>query len=153
MRKANIHTIAYPGDAHSILCDYDFFTKEFLQEDYEPLYEYMHKFSIENDDIENLKRYMHKYVEYKINNNPNVKHGDIYWLPSWEYHSRPEYGIHHIVENELGYKQLISDGEGCPIGEVRDYPGVSYADIYKDINVLIGRNVTFTNQWYYWCGN
>ena len=156
MIKANIHTIAHPGDMNLILyaTDSDFYTKEFLQEDYEPLYEYLQNINKEIEvydcNIKELKQYMHEYVEFKINKNSKVKHGDIFWLPSWGYHSRPEYGIHHIIEDELGYKRLISDGEGCPIGEPRDYPGVSYNEIYKDINLIIGKSITFKNQWYYW---
>ena len=140
--------------------DYEFFSKASLGVDYKPFLDYISsKTGEEVTDFEemwtnDLIDYSKEYIVVNIQKD-NVKHGDIFWYPAWGcagWSSIRTNGIHHVIEDELGVKHLHGGPytEGMPVGEPRDYPGVSYDTVYQELNELTGFCNTFKNAWYKW---
>ena len=161
MREAKLYTFA-SGDYDAFMC-YEFFSKDALNTDYSPFLSYISSL-VGKEIYENLEEefyideliyYSSEYINNKINKDKNIKHGDIFWHPAWKspgWVSSRTNGIHHVIEDELGIKHLYGGiyTEGMPVGEPRDYPGVTYNKVYQDINELTGFRKSFENAWYKW---
>ena len=162
--EASLHTIGFPKDGMSTT-DYEhldpswvmgesefkrlmkFVKKEYSEMDlahahtYKDMYDYDPEFD-ENDMF-------NKWVHHEIQDR-KYKHGDIVWTPPWLTLSRPEYGLNIIVtvNNE---NVLVPSAEGmAPITLCSFENKVNFGDIYKKINTLLGYDVEFKNDWYYW---
>tara|TARA_Y100000996_G_C22277757_1_gene542730 strand:- start:50 stop:550 length:501 start_codon:yes stop_codon:yes gene_type:complete len=157
-REANLHTFAAGNKEASI--DYEFFTRPALGPDYTPFTNYISSNSNDaNIDLEEmwtdeLIEHSKDYINDKIQGE-HVKHGDIFFVPAWGsacWQSFRVNGLYHVVENELGVKHLHGGPytEGMPVGEPRDYPGVTYDVVYQELNKLAGFQESFENAWYKW---
>lgn len=155
MTEAKLYTFA-AGDNDAFM-DHEFFSKAALGYDYNKFLDYI---GIDYKDFEDISTdeliaYSHEYIHNKINNDKNIKHGDLFWHPAWKspgWQSCRINGIHHVIEDELGIKHLHGgpNTEGMPVGEPHDYPGVTYGVIYQDLNELTGFQLSFENAWYKW---
>ena len=160
MRGAILHTFA-AEDKEAVL-PHEFFTKKALGNDYESFVRHISSDTNTSESeidleeiwsgefIEYLDEYIHKEIQKK-----DVRHGDVFFIPAWGapgWRSVRVYGIHHVVENDNGVKCLRGGmyTEGMPVGDPLDYRDVSYDNVYKELNILVGFNESYENAWYKW---